>query len=61
MTTIDPICGMTIEAATAVASATVNGETYYFCSSACETMFQQSQEEEEPASACCSARAHSCC
>ena len=60
MTTIDPICGMTIEAATAVASATVNGETYYFCSSACEVMFQQSQEEE-PVSACCSARAHSCC
>ena len=30
----DPVCGMLIESTTAAASYELNGETYYFCSTA---------------------------
>jgi len=35
---IDPICGMTVDPATAL-SSTVNGETFYFCSPSCKARF----------------------
>src|SRR5687768_488221 len=36
---IDPICGMTVDPATAAGSATRDGQTYYFCSKGCENKF----------------------
>ena len=38
-TTIDPVCGMTIEESAAAASVTHNGVTYHFCSSTCQERF----------------------
>jgi YHS domain-containing protein/uncharacterized membrane protein YraQ (UPF0718 family) len=35
----DPICGMQVETATAPATATRNGQTYYFCSDHCQHRF----------------------
>ncbi len=37
---IDPVCGMSVEAAEAAGSATHGGLTYYFCSEACLRRFQ---------------------
>ncbi len=36
----DPVCGMNVDPATAKFSAEHDGETYYFCSQACETKFK---------------------
>lgn len=60
MTTIDPICGMTVDSATAAGSATRDGQTYYFCSKGCEAEFNAEGEpvESVAGSACCSS---SCC
>lgn len=38
-TVTDPVCGMTIDPATAVGSSSYNGQTYHFCSRGCETKF----------------------
>jgi xanthine dehydrogenase accessory factor len=38
-TAIDPICGMTVEVATARHTAEVDGETYYFCCANCRALF----------------------
>jgi Cu+-exporting ATPase len=38
-TAIDPICGMTVNTATAKHTAEYQGETYYFCSAGCRTRF----------------------
>jgi P-type Cu+ transporter len=35
----DPICGMTVDPATAAGKVERNGETYYFCSKGCESKF----------------------
>lgn len=35
----DPVCGMTVDTAAAAGSARYEGETYYFCSAACEREF----------------------
>jgi Cu+-exporting ATPase len=37
---IDPVCGMTVEPATAAGSADHGGEKYYFCSAHCLTAFK---------------------
>lgn len=37
-TTIDPVCGMTVDPATAL-SAEVDGQTYYFCAAGCQKAF----------------------
>src|ERR1051325_2141658 len=37
---IDPICGMTVDEATAKWTATVGGETFYFCSPGCKARFE---------------------
>ncbi|MDB5342032.1 MAG: actP [Schlesneria sp.] len=39
VTALDPVCGMTVERATAAATASHAGETYYFCSSHCHQKF----------------------
>ncbi len=41
----DPVCGMTVEIATARFSTEHNGTTYYFCAPGCQHAF-----EEDPAS-----------
>ncbi|MDM9383642.1 YHS domain-containing protein [Chlorogloeopsis sp. ULAP01] len=41
---VDPICGMTVEKATALKSER-NGQTYYFCSAVCQRTFESSQAE----------------
>jgi Cu+-exporting ATPase len=38
-TTVDPVCGMTINPETAAASREIDGVTYYFCSTHCATTF----------------------
>jgi YHS domain-containing protein len=37
---IDPVCGMRIEADDAAATAEYDGQTYYFCSQACQDVFE---------------------
>lgn len=38
-TMTDPVCGMTVDPATAAASTELDGETYYFCSKGCLRAF----------------------
>jgi xanthine dehydrogenase accessory factor len=38
-TAVDPICGMTVEVATARHTAEVDGETFYFCCANCRATF----------------------
>jgi P-type Cu+ transporter len=38
-TTIDPVCGMTVNPETAAASREADGVTYYFCSAHCAATF----------------------
>jgi len=38
-TTIDPICGMNVEPATAAATVEHEGRTYYFCGKGCAKSF----------------------
>ena len=42
---IDPVCGMSVDPATAPAKADYQGKTYYFCSTECKTTFQQKPEQ----------------
>jgi Cu+-exporting ATPase len=42
---IDPVCGMTVDPATAAASTTRNGTTYYFCCTHCLARFQAAPEQ----------------
>ncbi len=37
----DPVCGMQVDPAKAAGSSQHAGDTYYFCSSACKTRFDQ--------------------
>ena len=39
-TAIDPVCGMTIQPATAAGSYEYQGKTYYFCATSCLTKFR---------------------
>lgn len=38
----DPVCGMTIDSATAEAQSSYQGQTYYFCSDTCKEQFEAS-------------------
>ncbi|HEY6085143.1 MAG TPA: YHS domain-containing protein, partial [Nitrospira sp.] len=38
---IDPVCGMTVQPASAAGSATHQGKTYYFCSTSCLDQFRK--------------------
>ncbi len=44
-TVTDPVCGMTIAKAEAVATAEHKGQTYYFCSQDCADSFRESPED----------------
>ncbi len=41
----DPVCGMTVDPATAKGSYEYNGQTYYFCSKGCVAKFQADPEK----------------
>lgn len=41
----DPVCGMDIDPASAVAVTLHAGKTYYFCSGSCLDKFEQSPDE----------------
>jgi Cu+-exporting ATPase len=66
-TVIDPVCGMTIDPATAAGSSRHDGETYYFCSRGCETKFDSAPARYSGAAvatatnASCCSTGHSCC
>jgi YHS domain-containing protein len=38
-TAIDPVCGMTVDTQTAAGPSTFEGQSYYFCSTACKVEF----------------------
>lgn len=38
-TAIDPVCGMTVEIATAKHKSEYQGQTYYFCAPGCKRSF----------------------
>jgi len=42
---IDPVCGMTVEIATARYVALHNGQSYYFCSAGCKHSFEKEPEK----------------
>ena len=42
---IDPVCGMTVNENSAPAKATHEGQTYYFCSTECQTKFQREPQK----------------
>ena len=44
-TVTDPVCGMEIDPATAVASEDYQGKTYYFCSPACHQRFKAAPKQ----------------
>ena len=42
---IDPVCGMTVEPATAAGQSDYKGKTYYFCSQHCVHAFRADPEK----------------
>ena len=42
---IDPVCGMTVDTATAAGKFDYEGETYYFCHSNCLRKFSAAPQE----------------
>src|SRR5204863_7981243 len=55
----DPICGMTVDEATAL-RAERDGHTFYFCSEHCRQKFLE-QAEPNPPSSTTAPGGHSCC
>jgi YHS domain-containing protein len=45
----DPVCGMTVAKASAAATRTYEGNTYYFCSRGCAEDFDRQPEQYVPA------------
>ena len=41
----DPVCGMTVNPQHAAASVRYKGQTYYFCSQMCKTLFEREPEK----------------
>ena len=41
----DPVCGMTVNPQLAAESIHYQGQTYYFCSQLCKTMFKRESEK----------------
>ncbi len=48
-TATDPVCGMTIDPATAAGTSIKDGETVYFCSRPCKTTF----DAQSTVTTCC--------
>jgi len=38
---LDPVCGMTVEVATARYTSQYQGQTYYFCAASCKRSFEK--------------------
>lgn len=38
---IDPVCGMTVDTATAAGRSSYHGETFYFCGLGCKRAFDK--------------------
>jgi Cu+-exporting ATPase len=58
---IDPICGMTVDEATAKWTSTIDGETFYFCSPGCKAKFEaQLAAAPKPAATAPSASEYTC-
>jgi Cu+-exporting ATPase len=55
----DPVCGMTVDPATAAGSATHDGHTYHFCSTHCLRRFEA--DPERYLSGATEEMGHSCC
>ena len=56
LVTTDPVCGMTVDQATAI-HAERDGKTFYFCSEHCRTKFQSTPAGTKPehkSGGCCS-------
>ncbi len=43
----DPVCGMMIDPKTAAGSVTSGGQTYYFCSAACEIEWKAKMQHRD--------------
>ncbi len=43
--TIDPVCGMTVNVASAHYTGDYNGQTFYFCSAGCQRAFEKTPED----------------
>lgn len=41
----DPVCGMSVEEATAAAKSGYKGQTYYFCAAGCKKEFDADPEK----------------
>jgi P-type Cu+ transporter len=54
---IDPVCGMTVDPASAAGSLTHEGVAYYFCSRSCEQRFRAEPQKFLAAKL----KEHSCC
>ena len=59
----DPVCGMSVDPATARRTSAYEGQTYYFCSPACKKAFEadprrylESESSDVSASCGCCAR-----
>ena len=44
-TTVDPVCGMTVDPSSAAGSYEYKGQTYYFCSQHCLHKFREAPEQ----------------
>ncbi|WP_108471388.1 heavy metal translocating P-type ATPase [Rhodanobacter thiooxydans] len=58
---IDPVCGMTVDPATAKHVSTHDGQTFYFCSAGCKAKFDASPATymaagQKPAGGCCAGK-----
>ncbi|MGH2523218.1 MAG: YHS domain-containing protein, partial [Anaerolineales bacterium] len=47
---IDPVCGMTVETATARYTSVLDGQVYYFCCAGCKRAFENETEKYRVAS-----------
>ncbi len=57
----DPVCGMTVDTATAAGHSKHDGQTYYFCSATCKTKFDSHPEQYTGAAAGTKKDDHGCC
>lgn len=42
---IDPVCGMSVDPASAAGKSEYQGKTYYFCSQGCKQEFDQNPDQ----------------
>lgn len=55
---IDPVCGMRVEEHAAAVATEYEGETFYFCSAHCHSVFDQTPDVYLPAKRRASERQH---